>query len=669
MIAKPMGLSVSAGSLNTKWKELLFSFSGFGPNFLMVLMGAFYSDAVNPAGFMDNTAGQSIVGTICLVVPGLFSVLMLVAKAFDGLIDIPFASVTDNLSTRWGRRRPPIAICFAPMVVSFAMCWLPVFGTAESAQLGNTIWFILWALVFFSTYTMCLISFYGSLSTVCSDEAQRLRVSSFKSFFDTISYCIVYALVPVIVGAMNDASGGSLGMDEFVFMSLPLMFTMIIPLFMIKEGAKYGYPENEGAEKPQKITLGKSLKITFKNKIFRNWLVVNCCSFFGLQMFLVSMNTMIIGGMGMNALEMMMLNTCAFAPVPIMLYLFRKMKERRGLRFTYQTCLLSFALAILGFFFGSKLVCGDNKTVQYIIGCVGGVLGSWAIGSFFMMPYMVPSQISAVEEKLLKRNHSAMYFAAQAFATSIVGAVASYGIYDIIKNIFFTKSGSFVWAEAVAETGKSASQVAAETLGVAENAVYNFGTTLVPFVVAIMCIVGFLFAFRMPRDYNHKEVAMAFLRMDPTLDISEYINEEEPKPEKGEILFVQIGLSVLSGFIFGFIWLGFMLRAIRKAAGEALKVRLNPLFWALGCFIPFVGIYVLIKRHSELAAAAEKYGLSIGRKTAAFIVTGILLPVLPVNVVGLSLMQHDLNRYYAAERAADAAAAPAKGVATADEAV
>jgi hypothetical protein len=32
-------------SLDKKWKEFLFSFSGFGPNFLMVLMGAYYTDA------------------------------------------------------------------------------------------------------------------------------------------------------------------------------------------------------------------------------------------------------------------------------------------------------------------------------------------------------------------------------------------------------------------------------------------------------------------------------------------------------------------------------------------------------------------------------------------------------------------------------------------------
>lgn len=61
---------------------------------------------------------------------------------------------------------------------------------------------------------------------------------------------------------------------------------------------------------------------------------MNCCSFFGLQMFLVAMNAMIIGGMGMDGVGMTILNTCAFAPVPIMLYLFRKLAAKKGLRFT-----------------------------------------------------------------------------------------------------------------------------------------------------------------------------------------------------------------------------------------------------------------------------------------------------------------------------------------------
>ena len=85
-------------SLNKKWKEFLFAASGFGPNFLMVIMGAYFTDAVNPA--IQTNAFQAIVPGTCFVLPVLFGILFPLAKAFDGIIDIPFAHLTDTLSTK-----------------------------------------------------------------------------------------------------------------------------------------------------------------------------------------------------------------------------------------------------------------------------------------------------------------------------------------------------------------------------------------------------------------------------------------------------------------------------------------------------------------------------------------------------------------------------------------
>lgn len=614
-------------SLDTKWKELLFSFSGFGPNFLMVLMGAYFTDAINPTALGIGDSYQAILKGTCFILPFIFPILNAIGKVFDGVIDIPLAHVTDTLSTKWGRRRPTILVCFAPMVVSYAMCWFPVFGA--EGQLGNTIWIFLWSLVFFATYTMCLITFYGSLSTTCCDGEQRARVSSLKSFFDTISYCIVYALVPVIL------EGVKIHIDTFVFCCLPLMCTMLIPLFLIKEGAKYGYPENDGLL-PEKVKIWQSIKLTFGNKLYLKWICVNACTFFGMQMFLVSMNAMILGAMGMNGFDMAILNTCAFAPVPICLYLFNKLRARKGIRFAYQTCLLAFGIGVLNFFFGSKFVVGNNKIVQYIVGCVGGVVASWAIGSFFMMPYLVPAQISSVEEKLTGKNHSAMYFAADAVATSVVGAISGSLVYELIKNLFFSPG---VKGTVTAESYEAA----AEKLGVEATRVVNIGTMIVPFLLFTVCVLGFLLAFRMPKDFTPRLVAIELKKADPTLDISEYENMEMPKPEKGEIIYIQIALSILSGFVFGFIWAGYMFRSFK----ELYSHKKPALGWALSCFIPFVGIYFMLKALKELQQVAGDVKLS-GRK-AFYIVFGILFPILPVNVIALAVMQHDVNKLYAAQ--------------------
>ena len=144
-------------SLNKKWKEFLFAFSGFGPNLLMVLMGSYYSDALNPAALESGEQLQAIMPGFCFILPALFPILFALGKVFDGIIDIPFAYITDTLSTKWGRRRPAIAVCFLPMLVSFVLSWiLPV---QAEYSLFNTVWVFFWNLVFFASYTMCLIAF------------------------------------------------------------------------------------------------------------------------------------------------------------------------------------------------------------------------------------------------------------------------------------------------------------------------------------------------------------------------------------------------------------------------------------------------------------------------------------------------------------------------------
>lgn len=625
-------------TLNSSLKEILYAASGFGPNLLMVAMGAYFTDAINPSAFNLEegvTVPFQAISGACLIVPALFPILWMIAKIFDGIIDLPFASLTDNLKTKWGRRRPLIALCFIPMVVSYAMCWIPIAGTGpnitEQAQLINTIWICLWALVFFATYTMCLIAYYGSLSTVCYDEKQRLRVSSYKSFFDTISYCLVYALVPVILDGLQ------IHIDKFILLLLPIMLTMIIPLFIIKEGDKFeqkaikeGYDITPLAEE-EKVGIVESLKLTFTNKPFMRWCLVNCCSFFGLQMFLVSMNALILGGMGMNGMQMAILNTCAFAPVPIMLYLFNKLKAKKGIRFAYQTCLLSFAICILSFDITSLYVMGENNvTLQMIIGIIGGLIGSWAIGSFFMMPYLIPAQISAVEEKLLGKNHSAMFFAAQAVTTSIIGAVASSLVYENIKMLFISKQASgIVWAEDVTE--------AALKLGVDASSIYNLGTLLVPIIVSVMCFLGFILAFRMPKNYSPKLVAKE-LGLEKEYEQNKHLftDVDEEKEVEHESLIVNIALWVLSGSIFSIVWRYGILKTTKVFKTKASFI----INWIISVLVfPYSGI-LCYKAEKKIQIIAKERNV----KVKDFSIMTLIFGLIGLGIVSYIIMQKQLNK-------------------------
>lgn len=330
----------------------------------------------------------------------------------------------------------------------------------------------------------------------------------------------------------------------------------------------------------------------------------------------------------MNGVEMAILNTCAFAPVPLMLYLFNKLKARKGLRFAYQTCLLSFAFCILTFVINNTFIMGENnKTLQMIIGCIGGVVGSWAIGSFFMMPYLIPAQISSVEEKLTGKNHSAMYFAAQAFTTSIVSAIASSFVYENIKMFFINKKFEIVWAENAKD--------AAISLGVLQSDVYNLGTLLVPIIVSVFCFLGFILAFKMPKHYSPEEVSKEIGLEKEYQENVDLFPQEKLTLYDEESILVNVALWVLSGSIFGFIWQYLVINSVDKFD----KVKNKTLHFILGIFIP---IYYGITAYKLNKKIINKQR-SLGYKVKDLSILHLILGLCCLNIVSLIIMQKQLN--------------------------
>ena len=661
-------------SLNKRWKEVLFAATGFGPNLLMVLMMAYFTDAVIPTGLKADVGFWSYGGTI-IVSTIIFPILWTIGRVFDGIVDVPLAAFTDNLKNKTGKRWIAIIMAVVPMVASFILCWIPIFGKSGDLtlgqQIGNSVWIFFWSIIFFASYTLALITFYGALSDVCEDQTQRARVSAYKSVFDTISYALVYAAIPAIFKAVG------VPIWQVALYGTPLMITILFPIFMQKKVE--GEAVATGSE-DKAVPIGTSIKLTLESKPFMKWTLVNCVAFFGLQMFLVAQNTLISGVMNLGAGWAAVLNTCAFAPVPLMLYLFNRLRKKVGVRPVFQSALLSFGLCIFSFCLGSQWFWGDQLMPKLIIGAIGGVIGSWGIGAFFMMPYLIPTSIASVEEEVTGKNHSAMYFAIQALATSIVGAIASSLVYNYLK----------LWAENPGETTG-----------------WKYGVSVVPFIVSVACIAGFFFCFLMPKRYTArttymdikesaerrlpklekkravymlkvkegeiaaaqleeeaaKELALSSLNglrakiikiekdIEETKAIIAYkfdeahsIGNEEDRVLEKNSLFANIALWVLSGGIFGIVsvlldFKKFKISGIKLSGGtKAIAV--------ISCFVPFLGILADYKFKKAFEELEKKHDLDLGVKR--FVPSMIIFACIPLpfmmNVYSLAIRTDMFNK-------------------------
>ena len=657
-------------NLDKRWKELLFAGAGIGPNLLMVLMMAYFTDAVIPTGLQADINFWSYGGVI-IVYTAIFPILWTIGRVFDGVIDVPLAAVTDHLKNKKGKQWIAIIVSVIPMLISFALCWIPVFGRSPNMDIGsligNSFWIFIWSIIFFASYTFALIAFYGSLSEVCSNQTQRARVAAYKSTFDTISYALVYAAIPAIFKAIN------IPIYQVAIYLSPLMLTILVPLFL--QGKK---ANNKSVAKSENVPFGLSFALTIRSKPFLKWLIVNCCTFFGLQMFLVSQNALISGVMNLSVNYAAILNTCAFAPVPVMLFLFNKIRKQKGERFMYQLCTIAFSIGILSFALGGQYLWGDNIVPKLIIGSIGAVIGSIGIAGFFMMPYLIPTTIASVEEKITKKNHSAMYFGIQALMTATAGAIASSLIYDYLK----------LWTS-TSPTGE----------------VWKCGVSLVPIIVVVACFMAFLLCFLMPKRYTAKtiyydlrasakkdlekakisrkkllakldiykakvsvsnrgkkekelkieiyksKIDKKIARLDHIeQELQEVIHyqltsadssgDEEDRLIANDSVLVNILLFVLTAGLFGFICLFVDLGKLKRL-GVKIKKR-EYLLLVLSLIIPYLNIYTSYFFNKKITEVATERHLKIKTHKEVTLVFDLLMPLF-LNIIGIAIRTNNFN--------------------------
>lgn len=442
----------------------LYGLAGFGPNLINTIITIYLVDALQKTGFVADSEYWTFADkTIIAVV--LFSVLKFIAQLVDGIIDVPFAALTDNLKSRWGKRRPVMLAGLVPMLLSYVLFCFPI--SMEENSVANSIWCGMLLLIFYSVYTLTMVTYYGTYAEVTENDSDRFYLSNWKAFIDTVQYAIAYALIPVFIGL--DINIRLIGLA-----CAPLAFTLLIAIFKLKEnstlpGAEKKYPDAPGSEE-EEIPIMESIRLTAGNKDFISWIAVLAIFFFGLQMFLSGQNVLASGPMGLNGWQTSIMNTAAFAPVPLMLFFYRKVMKKKGFRFAFQTALAAFGIAMLTFSF-AYVKWIPSTTARLVMGAIGGTIGSYGIGAFFAAPYLVPSQLAAVEMQKTGKSHPSMYFALQGLFTAVIGAVSTGLVWPNLRNVV-----------------------------VGGNDV--FGAHLMPYIAAAACLGAIIVAFRLPAMYN-----------------------------------------------------------------------------------------------------------------------------------------------------------------------
>lgn len=396
--------------LTKKWQLLIYGCAGLGINMMGMIVGTYLCSALLVGGFVDNVENWTYLNRD-LVVAALWATLILASKIIDGVIDIPIASWLDNLRTKWGRRRPALLGGMAVTMLAYVLFLIPL---NKEATVLNTIWFGLILMLFYSAYTLTMLTYYATFSEIISNDRDRLFLSNTKSICDVVYFSMSFALVPVFVNM-----GVNIRYVALIFM--PLALLMLIPVFMIKErstlnGVVLDGEENSSARAPR-IGLFKSLAFSFKNKKYIFWLGILCVMNLGLQLFLSGINEFF----STTGVNMTFVMASAFAPVPFTLMIYNHIVKKHGLRIGYQYALAMFSLG-MGLMFFSKWV-PEQYLLPFAIFC--SLLNSFGIGTFFAVTYMIPSQLADEAIAAGEKGAGTMYFAVQGLFEGVSAGLAS----------------------------------------------------------------------------------------------------------------------------------------------------------------------------------------------------------------------------------------------------
>ena len=181
-----------------------------------------------------NIAGQLIglIGNIGLGLSAFWlGVILIIPRLWDAIADPLVGHLSDNLRTRWGRRRPFILVGGLAVAVSFvAMWWMPAYADATEAtrqwlQLGH----ILFGLIVFYTATAIFEIPHGALGMeMSSNPAERTRLFSAKSFLGNLfAMCTPWLFVLANLEVFKGPGGNEVDGMKYVSM---LVAVILVPM-------------------------------------------------------------------------------------------------------------------------------------------------------------------------------------------------------------------------------------------------------------------------------------------------------------------------------------------------------------------------------------------------------------------------------------------------------
>ena len=194
-------------------------------------LGAFVNNLLAAA-----SGGMIIVLNLGLGMnPALVGLLGALPRLTDALTDPLMGYISDNTTSRWGRRRPYIFVGAIAAGIIFALLWQLPRGQSETFYF---VWFLVGSIVFYLAYTVFATPWVALGYELTPDYHERTRLMGVQNFIGQLAYVVSpwFLWIMTYEGFFEDQVAGAAGLA--IIIGLFVIGVGILPAIFLRERFK-----------------------------------------------------------------------------------------------------------------------------------------------------------------------------------------------------------------------------------------------------------------------------------------------------------------------------------------------------------------------------------------------------------------------------------------------
>ncbi len=202
---------------------------------------------------------------IVMLPPKVFGIVMLSAQIWDAFTDPIAGYVSDHTPWKWGRRRPYIVLGAPLAAVFFFLLFSPPLRLSGSTL---SLYFAAVFLLFFTFRTVWETPYFALAPELTLNYDERTRLSAYQQVFGTFGD-IIGTMAPVVLVGIYATKRG-----DYSFLGFLVGILAVAAALWTYRGTQ----ENPALSKKSELSIGQSLKATFRNRPYLLLVLTSTCT-------------------------------------------------------------------------------------------------------------------------------------------------------------------------------------------------------------------------------------------------------------------------------------------------------------------------------------------------------------------------------------------------------